>query len=208
MKRSNYSIRVVGWLLPLQHLWLQASSHWGVAHIIYISLKHAVRHHWFFCKPGVSMMQAHGWESCRCVTHQELSEDRIQSHGQKRPGQPAVTSLTLAETIHLAERGPPWVERNSPDPRPNAHEGRNVYTQADMFHEHTDHRHINKLLWTYMHFSMHVCTYLYNAACQGYFEQSPAQSVVLSTWIIPSKIDAGNRSDTQPSSWTDTNRQL
>lgn len=38
---------------------------------------------------------------------QELSEDRIQTLGQERPGQPAVTSLTLAETIHLAEGGPP-----------------------------------------------------------------------------------------------------
>lgn len=38
---------------------------------------------------------------------QELSEDRIQTPGQERPGQPAVTSLTLAETIHLAEGGPP-----------------------------------------------------------------------------------------------------
>ncbi|CAB1417643.1 unnamed protein product [Pleuronectes platessa] len=56
---------------------------------------------------------------------QELSEDRIQTHGQERPGQPAVTSLTLAETIHLAERGPPRVERTSPDPRLHAHEGRN-----------------------------------------------------------------------------------
>lgn len=51
----------VGWLLPLEHLWVQASSHQGVAHIIYISLKHTVRHHWFLSKPGVSMMQAHGW---------------------------------------------------------------------------------------------------------------------------------------------------
>lgn len=64
------------------------------------------------------MKQAHGWvcggggvgggDGGR-VTHQELSEDRIQILGQERPGQPAVTSLTLAETIHLAERGPPWV---------------------------------------------------------------------------------------------------
>lgn len=51
----------VGWLLPLEHLWVQASSHRGVAHIIYVSLKQTVRHHWFLSKPGVSMMQAHGW---------------------------------------------------------------------------------------------------------------------------------------------------
>lgn len=105
----------VGWLLPLEHLWVQASSHQGVAHIIYISLKHAVRHHWFLSKPGVSMMQAHGWggavDASPIRSCQELSEDRIQTHGQERPGQPAVTSLTLAETIHLAERGPPWVEK-------------------------------------------------------------------------------------------------
>lgn len=44
---------------------------------------------------------------------QELSEDRNQTLGQERPGQPAVTSLTPAETIHLAARGPPWVERRS-----------------------------------------------------------------------------------------------
>lgn len=34
-------------------------------------------------------------------------------------GLPAVTSLTLAETIHLVWRGPPWVERGtcrSPEP--------------------------------------------------------------------------------------------
>lgn len=69
---------------------------------------------------------------------QELSEDRIQTLGQERPGQPAVTSMTLAETIHLAERGPPWVERNSPDPRLYAHEGRNARALADMFHVHID----------------------------------------------------------------------
>lgn len=72
------------------------------------------------------------------VTHQELSEDRIQTLGQERPGQPAVTSLTLAETIHLAERGPPWVERNLSEPRLHAHEGRNAHARADIFHVHID----------------------------------------------------------------------
>lgn len=83
------------------------------------------------------MMQAHGmgeewWTWSPIGSCQELSEDRIQTLGQERPGQPAVTSPTLPETIHLAERGPPWVERNLSDPRLNAH------TQADIFHEHTD----------------------------------------------------------------------
>lgn len=64
---------------------------------------------------------------------QELSEDGIQTLGQKRPGQPAVTSLTLAETIHLAERGPPWVEKNSPDPRLYAHDCKNAHILGDQF---------------------------------------------------------------------------
>lgn len=67
---------------------------------------------------------------------QELSEDRIQTLGQERPGQPAVTPLTLAETIHLAQRGPPWVERNSPGPKLHSHERRNVHTLVDMFYVH------------------------------------------------------------------------
>lgn len=69
---------------------------------------------------------------------QGLSDDRIQTLGQERPGQPAVTSLTLAETIHLAERGPPWVERDSPDPRLHAHEGRNAHKPENMFHADVD----------------------------------------------------------------------
>lgn len=61
---------------------------------------------------------------------QELSEDRIQTFGQEGPGQPAVTSPPLAETVHLAERGPPWAERNRPDPRLHAGEGRNQHTKS------------------------------------------------------------------------------
>lgn len=80
------------------------------------------------------MIQAHGWGGVVDVSPirscQKLSEDRIQTLGQERPGQPAVTSLTLAETIHLAERGPPRVERSSPDPRRRAHEGRNAHTHT------------------------------------------------------------------------------
>ena len=71
-----------------------------------------------------------GGGSGRRVTHQELSgavRGQDPDLGQERPGQPAVTSLTLAETIHLAEGGPPWVERNSPDHRLQAHEGRNAH---------------------------------------------------------------------------------
>lgn len=63
------------------------------------------------------MKQAYGWERGEWKTHQELSKDRIQTHSQEKAGQPAVTSLTLAETIHLAERGPPRAQRNMPDPR-------------------------------------------------------------------------------------------
>ena len=83
---------------------------------------------------------------------QELSEDRIQTLGQERPGQPAVTSLTLAETIHLAERGPPWVQRNSPDPRLHAHDGRNAHTHT---HTHTS-RHVSH---AHRHMNKHLCTY-------------------------------------------------
>lgn len=56
-------------------------------------------------------------------------------------GLPAVTSLTLAETIHLVWRGPPWVERGtcrSPEP---ACTGRQECTQAAV---DTLHRHIRK----------------------------------------------------------------
>lgn len=91
---------------------------------------------------------------------QELSEDRIQTLGQERPGQPAVTSLTLAETIHLAERGPPWVERNSPDPRRRAQEGRNAHTPADMFHAH------QHLRTTYKH-PLYACTTQHARAISG-----------------------------------------
>lgn len=86
---------------------------------------------------------------------QELSEDRIQTLGQERPGQPAVTPLTLAEPIHLAERGPPWAERNSPDPRLHAHEGRNAHTPADMFRVHADkHLHVH----SHTHAPLYACT--------------------------------------------------
>lgn len=102
---------------------------------------------------------------------QELSEDRIQTLGQERPGQPAVTSLTLAETIHLAERGPPWVERNSPDPRLHAHEGRNAHTLADMFHAHIDARtNIYARTMTHIHFST-PCTMLHARAILGVHHQ-------------------------------------
>lgn len=106
-------------------------------------------------------MQAHGWGewwtwspigSC-----QELSEDRIQTLGQERPGQPAVTSLTLPETIHLAERGPPRVERNLSDPRLNAHESTNAHTLADIFHVHRD-------TWTYIHAPLYAFTIVHARA--------------------------------------------
>lgn len=82
---------------------------------------------------GVEVVDVSPIRSC-----QGLSDDRIQTLGQERPGQPAVTSLTLAETIHLAERGPPWVERDSPDPRLHAHEGRNAHKPENMFHADVD----------------------------------------------------------------------
>lgn len=43
-------------------------------------------------------------------------------------GLPAVASLTLAETIHLVWRGPPWVERGTCQAqRLHAREGRNAH---------------------------------------------------------------------------------
>lgn len=69
---------------------------------------------------------------------QELSEDRIQTLGQERPGQPAVTSPTLAETIHLAEGGPPRDKgvRGTCRTTPGLHRGWSA--GADMFHVRTD----------------------------------------------------------------------
>lgn len=77
--------------------------------------------------------------SGRRVTHQELSravrgQDPDPWPGEARPA--SCHLLTLAETIHLAQRGPPWVERNSPGPRLHAHEGRNLHALADMFYVH------------------------------------------------------------------------
>ena len=120
----------------------------------------SVKQEFPWCKPmggwgGGVVVDVSPIRSC-----QELSEDRIQTLGQERPGQPAVTSLTLAETIHLAERGPPWVERNPPDPRQRAHEGRNAHTLADMFHAH------KHLRTTYKH-PLYACTTQHARAISG-----------------------------------------
>lgn len=107
---------------------------------------------------------------------QELSEDRIQTLGQERPGQPAVTSLTLAETIHLAEGGPPRDKgvRGTCRSPGYTEAGAREWTCFVCAQTHEDRIYPRK--WN-------TCAPLraYNTTCQGYFESSPAQSAALST---------------------------
>lgn len=67
---------------------------------------------------------------------QELSEDRIQTLGQERPGQPAVTSLTHGWDHPSGSERPTL--GGKPDPGLHAHQGRRVHTQADMFYVHIE----------------------------------------------------------------------
>lgn len=161
----------VGWQLSTEHLWVRVSSHSGRGsyHFHFIKAcceKSLISLEFPWCKlVGEGTGGGRPIRSC-----QELSDDRIQTRGQQRPGQPAVTSLTLAETIHLAERGPPRVERNAPDPRRHTHEDRNVNAQADMFRAC-----INTGTTIYVHamtvlLRLYACMNLHNTACEGYFK--------------------------------------
>lgn len=133
----------------MEHVWVQASSHQGGAHIIYISLKPAVRH-WFLSKPGVSMMQAPGWgarETCH-PSGAVRSCQRTGSRALARRGQASQLSPLrhwLRPSIWLREAHHGW--RGSRQ-IPRLHDGRNSLTHTSR-HVSCAHWHTNTCLCTY-----------------------------------------------------------
>ena len=123
---------------------------------------------WADYKPGVPITEG-CWVEGGSISHvrlcqravracEGLSEDRIQTAGQHRPGQAAVTSLTQGEPIHLAVRGSRRGQRNTAVPHPHTPTHTDTHTQTHT-RTHTLYMHVqttNTYAYTHTHTHTHT----------------------------------------------------